>query len=170
MTNFVAKVSQLINCEPADAFNAFVDPDRITRFWLGASSGPLAKDARVTWTFMVPGAVDTIAITEFEPTSLIAFHWSDGSNTRIEFSAHSTGKTQVSVEIHGSAGDDLVEQIVNTTEGFSIVLCDLKTLIESGQSAGLVRAKAELIAASVPGGAAETALLLPSRPAVGEQG
>ena len=154
MTNFVATVSQLIHCEPSDAFSAFVDPDRITQFWLREASGPLTKDARVTWTFMVPGAVDTIAVTEFEPASIIAFNWSDGSNTRIEFSAHSTGKTLVSAEVHGSAGDDLVEQIVNTTEGFSIVLCDLKTLIESGQSAGLVRAKAELMAASVPGGEA----------------
>ncbi len=51
--------------------------------------------------------------------------------------------------IQGSAADDLVEQIVNTTEGFSIVLCDLKTFIESGKSANLVRAKAELISASM---------------------
>ena len=149
MTNYVANVSQLINCQPSDAFGAFVDPNRITQFWLSASSGPLSKNAKVTWTFMVPGAVDTITVTEFEPATLIAFNWSDGSNTRLEFSAHSNGKTKVSVEAHGSAGDDLVEQVVNTTEGFSIVLCDLKTLIESGQSANLVRAKAELIAASM---------------------
>ena len=37
---------------------------------------------------------------------------------------------------------------MNATEGFSIVLCDLKTFLESGKSANLVRAKAELIAAS----------------------
>ena len=149
MTNFVAKASQLINCQPREAFDAFVDPERITQFWLSASSGPLSKSAKVTWHFMVPGAVDTITVTEFEPAALIAFNWSDGSNTRLEFSAHSSEMTKVSVEAQGSAGDDLVEQIVNTTEGFSIVLCDLKTLIESGKSANLVRAKAELIAASM---------------------
>jgi hypothetical protein len=33
-------------------------------------------------------------------------------------------------------------------EGFAIVLCDLKTLLETGESAGLVRAKAELIIAA----------------------
>lgn len=149
MTNFVAKASQLIKCQPSEAFGAFVDPNRITLFWLSASSGPLSKNAKVTWHFMVPGAVDTITVTEFEPAALIAFNWSDGSNTRLEFSAHSDEMTKVSVEAQGSAGDDLVEQIVNTTEGFSIVLCDLKTLIESGKSANLVRAKAELIAASM---------------------
>jgi hypothetical protein len=37
-------------------------------------------------------------------------------------------------------------QATDTIEGFSIVLCDLKTLLESGRSANLVRDKAELIA------------------------
>ena len=58
MTNFIAKVSQLINCQPKDAFGAFVDPDKITQFWLSASSGPLSKNAKVTWHFMVPGYVN----------------------------------------------------------------------------------------------------------------
>ena len=138
MTKFVAKVSQLINCQPSDAFGAFVNPDRITQFWLSASSGPLSKNGKVTWHFMVPGAVDTLTVIEFEQDAFIALRWSDGSNTRLQFTAHSSEKTKVSVEVEGSAGDDLVEQVVNTTEGFSIVLCDLKTLIETGKSAGLV--------------------------------
>ena len=149
MTKFVAKVSQLVNCQPSDAFAAFVNPDRITQFWLSASSGPLSKNAKVTWHFMVPGAVDTLTVVEFEQDAFIALRWSDGSNTRLQFTAHSSETTKVSVEVEGSAGDDLVEQVVNTTEGFSIVLCDLKTLIETGKSAGLVRAKAALIAASM---------------------
>jgi hypothetical protein len=38
-----------------------------------------------------------------------------------------------------------LEQVVGATEGFTIVLCDLKTLLETGRSANLVRDKAELI-------------------------
>jgi hypothetical protein len=38
-----------------------------------------------------------------------------------------------------------VAQATNNVEGFTIVLCDLKTLLESGRSANLVRDKAELI-------------------------
>jgi uncharacterized protein YndB with AHSA1/START domain len=55
-----AQVSQLIDCTPAAAFDAFVDPDKITQFWLRAASAPLRKGARSTWRFMVPGAVDTV--------------------------------------------------------------------------------------------------------------
>lgn len=39
--------------------------------------------------------------------------------------------------------------VPGATEGFSIVLCDLKTLLESGRSAGLVRDKARLIAQAI---------------------
>ena len=39
----------------------------------------------------------------------------------------------------------MVAQAANLAEGFAIVLCDLKTLLESGRSANLVRDKAELI-------------------------
>lgn len=148
MSMFVATVSQLIDCQPSAAFAAFADAGSITQFWLSASSGSLSKDARVTWTFMVPGAADTITVTDFEVGRLIAFKWSDGSSTRLVFATQANGKTKVSVEVQVVAGDDLIEQVMNTTEGFAIVLCDLKTFIESGQSAGLVRAKAELIEAS----------------------
>ena len=49
----------------------------------------------------------------------------------------------------GFAGPDLLAQATDTIEGFSIVLCDLKTLLETGRSANLVRDKAELIARSM---------------------
>ena len=42
---------------------------------------------------------------------------------------------------------DQVEAALNSTEGFAIVLSDLKTLLEQGKSAGLTKAKARLIEA-----------------------
>ena len=40
-----------------------------------------------------------------------------------------------------------VSEAVSTTEGFAIVLCDLKSLLETGRSGRMVRDKAVLIAA-----------------------
>lgn len=148
MKNLVAKVSQLIECRPADAFEAFADPARITQFWLNSASAPLSAGAKVTWQFMVPGAADTLTVDAFEPPGLIALTWSDGSRVSLRFEEHAPGKTRVLAESSGFVGDDAVGQALTTTEGFTIVLCDLKTFLESGRSANLVRAKAELIAAS----------------------
>ncbi|MDI1274172.1 hypothetical protein [Polaromonas sp.] len=58
------------------------------------------------------------------------------------FKPQGAGATVVSVVASGFME---AAEAVGATEGFSIVLCDLKTLLESGISANLVRDKAELI-------------------------
>ena len=138
-------------------FDAFVTPERLTQFWLARASGPLAKDAKVEWHFMVPGAIASVAVTAFEPPRHLAFDW-PGMHVEMRFDHYvqdgngdDAAATRVAVHVTGFAGDDAVEQAVGTTEGFTTVLCDLKTLLESGRSAGLVRDKAALIMASGEG-------------------
>lgn len=147
MSKPVAQATMLVRRPPAEVFDAFVDPAKLTRFWLDAASAPLAAGARVEWRFMVPGAVDTLTVTAFEPPRHLAFDWSDGTSVDLRFTGHGQDATRVAVEMRGFSGDDAVAQVVNATEGFSIVLCDLKTWLESGRSANLVRDKAALIAA-----------------------
>jgi hypothetical protein len=55
--------------------------------------------------------------------------------------------TRLAVAVGGLDPGDLLTQATNVIEGFSIVFCDLKTLLESGASANLVRDKAVLIEA-----------------------
>jgi hypothetical protein len=69
-------------------------------------------------------------------------------HVRLDFRERKPAVTQVAVQVTGFSSDADVAGIVGATEGFSIVLCDLKTLLETGRSANLVRDKAELIAAS----------------------
>ena len=149
MTHLVAKATMLIRCSVAEAFDAFVDPQKITQFWLHRTSGPLAEAAKVSWNFMVPGATETVTVTEFHDQHRIRFEWSDGVKVAIAFQEHGHGAVRVSVEAAGFNAENGIHQIVNATEGFSIVLCDLKTLLENGRSANLVRDKAALIAAAL---------------------
>ncbi len=93
---------------------------------------------------MVPGAEDTVAVTEFETPHRLAFDWSDGIHVEMNFKAQGANAAVASVV---ASGFKKAEEAIGATEGFSIVLCDLKTLLESGASANLVRDKAELIAA-----------------------
>ena len=147
MTQHIARVAIPIRRPVSDVFNSFVDPSIITRFWLQSTSGPLARSATVEWHFMVPGAVEKVTVHEFEDKRRIAFGWSDGVNVAMNFSETGPDSTLLSVEASGFAEDD-IEAVVGATEGFCIVLCDLKTLLESGRSANLVRDKALLISES----------------------
>jgi uncharacterized protein YndB with AHSA1/START domain len=156
MTDDAAKATMLIRCSVAEAFDAFINPQKITQFWLDATSGPLADGARVSWSFMVPGATETVTVTEFQAQRRVAFEWSDGIKVAIDFERHAQEGVRVSVAATGFDTDQGVAEIVAATEGFSIVLCDLKTLLESGRSAHLVRDKAALIAASRSDARADT--------------
>jgi len=139
----------LIRNPVADVFNAFVDPGTITKFWLESATGPLVKGARVVWRFMVPGAEETVIVTALEDQQRIAFDWSNGMGVTLTFAKKGDRATRVAVEVTGFHGSEAEDQVVTTTEGFSIVLCDLKTLLETGHSANLVKDKAELIAQSL---------------------
>ena len=118
------------------------------RFWLDAASGPLAPGAVVDWRFKVPGISERVTVTGFDRPRHLAFRFSDGLDVAIDLVSHGDA-TRVAVTCAGFAEQDLLAQATGTIEGFSIVLCDLKTLLETGRSANLVRDKAELIARSM---------------------
>lgn len=151
-----AKCSMLINVPVDTVFRAFVDPQTITRFWLESTTGPLAEGARVTWRFLVPGATDTVTVTAFEDRKHIGFDWSDGTGVDMRFDAHGEKVTKLAIEATGFRGEGGEASAIGATEGFAIVLCDLKTLLETGRSAGLVRDKARLIEADCVASAGTT--------------
>ena len=52
----VVEVDMLVRRPASEVWEAFVEPDRICRFWLGRSTGRLEDGASVRWTFKVAGA------------------------------------------------------------------------------------------------------------------
>jgi uncharacterized protein YndB with AHSA1/START domain len=148
MTDVIATTKMLIRKPVEDVFNAFVNPRTIEKFWLRSASGPLAKNAIVEWEFMVEGAHETVTVTEFVSNTIIAFKWSDGIAVKMTFKQFETSTTLFSVEATGFNGPDAASLAVNATEGFTIVACDLKSLLETGQSGNMVRDKAFLISAN----------------------
>ena len=143
-----ARVSVLIEAPAADIYRAFMEPAWLTRFWLSDASGPLAEGGAVRWAFMVKGAADEVTATHLETDRRIAWRWSDGSTVAVTLETFGSGTAVTIVNADFPGGhDDQVEAALNSTEGFAIVLCDLKTLLKQGRSAGLVRAKARLIKA-----------------------
>ena len=146
MNRHTVTTSQLIRRGPAEIFDAFVNPDSLCRFWLDSASEPLAPGASVEWSFKVPGVRDTVTVTGFDRPRRLAFRFSAGTEVDIGFEFHDGDATRVGVVVTGFDHSDLLAEAAATAEGFAIVLCDLKILLETGRSANLVRDKAELIA------------------------
>ena len=139
-----AKLSMPIRSSPASVYEAFVDPRQISRFWLKRSADRLERGIGVTWEFMVPGAVETTTASTLVPGERIRFRWSDGVKVDIAIEKVTRGSSIVRIV---SGPFSSTAKAVDATEGFCIVLCDLKLFLESGTSPGLVRAKARLISA-----------------------
>jgi uncharacterized protein YndB with AHSA1/START domain len=142
-------VSLLVRRPTKDVFEAVVDPGKIAQYWISRSSGPLEPHATVHWEFKVPGAEVDTTVTRFERNRALEFVWSDGTRVSWRFEEHESGGTVVDIAIAGFSGEqgEVVEAALDATQGFTIVLCDLKTYLESGVSARLCHDKAVLIAA-----------------------
>lgn len=148
MAKLLAKVKTLIRRPVAEVFDAFVDPDKITRFWLRHASGPLRPGEPIEWAFMVPGAKERVSVAHWTENERIEFRWLDGRlDVDIRFARGvDTDTAVISVEVRGfEDGPDGIPMVINATEGFSLVLSDLKVLMETGRSPNLVADKAALI-------------------------
>jgi uncharacterized protein YndB with AHSA1/START domain len=141
-----ARVTMFIHAPPDEVYSAFVDPIKLVKFWLAEASAPLQMNEAVHWTFLVPGAEIHTTATIMEPGKRLAWRWSDGTKVNIDFDPLDGG-TAVTLVNGGFPQKDkeLVDAALNATEGFAFVLADLKTLLESGTSAGISKAKAKLI-------------------------
>jgi len=143
----VARSTLVIRASSSAIFQAFVQPAWLKKFWLKTASGPLVEGQTVHWAFLVPGAKEDVTVRKLIENERIAFDWSDGIRVDIRIAQWGRGIARVGIEATGFRGRDAAKQAINATEGFTIVLCDLKCLLESGKSPGLVRDKARLIAA-----------------------
>jgi uncharacterized protein YndB with AHSA1/START domain len=148
MNKAKVQVEMLIRKPVGDVFDAFVNPGTLAKFWLNHASAPLARNARVEWEFMVPGVRDTLTVTEFVSNRVLAWTWSDFSITKLEFHEQDGSSTRLAVTASGFSGPDMEAMLVNNAEGYTIVLCDLKCLLETGRSGNMVRDKAALITAA----------------------
>ncbi len=145
MSPAVVHASQLIRRGSQEIFDAFVNPEMLCRFWLDGASGPLAPEAEVEWRFKVPGVTDRVVVTRFDRPRRLGLRFSDGTEADITLEFLGGDITRVAVACSGLPEDNLLSTATDNVEGFSIVLCDLKVLLETGRPANLVRDKAELI-------------------------
>jgi uncharacterized protein YndB with AHSA1/START domain len=121
-------VDLLVRRPPAEVYAAFADPDRIRRFWLASSSGPLETGASVHWVFKVKGAETDVEVHEARPDDLLDLRWDDGQPLRIELEDRGEA-TLVTVRV-GEV--DRASTAADLASGFTLVLASLKLWLERG--------------------------------------
>lgn len=131
----VMKTGMLIRRPVADVFEAFVNPDITTQFWFTKSSGRLEPGAQVEWSWEMYNASALVTVKAVEPDRRIAIEWPGYSGlTSVGwlFTPHTNDTTFVRISETGfrGSGDELLKQVADSTQGFSLVLAGLKALLE----------------------------------------
>ena len=133
----------MLNRKPvAEVFAAFVDPAITANFWFTTGSGRLEPGARVQWEWEMYGASAEVDVLEMEAERRILVAWpGEHGPTTVEWRFTPLGGgTFVSITNSGFAGDvdQMVQQAIDATEGFTLVLAGLKAYLEHGVRLGLV--------------------------------
>ena len=139
----ITDTGMLIRKPPADVFEAFADPALTTQFWFTKSSGRLEPGKQVKWEWEMYGHSVPVTAKVLEQGKRIVIEWAGYSGpTLVEwtFAPYAGGATFVSITERGftGTGDELVKQVTDSTQGFSLVLAGLKAFLEHGIRLNLV--------------------------------
>lgn len=140
----VAKIELLIRRPVADVFDAFVNPDVITKFWFNRTSGPLVAQKAVTWYWDLYGASTKVRVLALEQDHRIYIEWDVDSDSpsRVEwkFEDRADDGTYVSVVNSGfnRDADDVIDRVADSASGFALVLAAAKAYLEHGIALNIV--------------------------------
>ncbi len=138
----VVKAEMLIRRPVEEVFEAFIDPAITSRFWFTKGSGKLETGKRIQWDWEMYGASADVDVLEIEENKRILIEF--GTTVEWIFTSRAENETFVTITNTGfqGDGDDIVRQAIDSTEGFTIVLCGLKAFLEHGIVLNLVADKA----------------------------
>jgi uncharacterized protein YndB with AHSA1/START domain len=137
------KTGMLIRKPVAEVFEAFVNPDITTNFWFTKGSGRLDAGKDVRWEWEMYDVSIPVTVKDIEPNKRILIEWPGYSGpTTVEwtFEDRGDGTTFVTITESGFVGDgdELVKQVADSTQGFTLVLAGLKALLEHDVKLNLV--------------------------------
>ena len=137
------KTGMLIRKPVAQVFEAFINPDITTRFWFTRSSGRLETGKQVQWHWEMYDVSAPVTVKAIERNKRIVIEWpGQTGRTTVEwtFAPQDDGTTFVSITETGFTGecDELVKQVADSTQGFSLVLAGAKALLEHDVELNLV--------------------------------
>ncbi|MGE8380456.1 MAG: SRPBCC family protein, partial [Sphingobacterium sp.] len=129
-----AKAEMFIRKDVAEVFQAMVDPAITTKIWFTKSSGKLEKGKNIEWEWKMYNHKVNVEVLEIIENQKIIFNWGNYDRPSIvewEFRAIEGG-TFVSVtnEIEHDTPEKLIAEVRDSTEGFTLVLANLKAYLE----------------------------------------
>jgi uncharacterized protein YndB with AHSA1/START domain len=143
--NMKGSECQMLIRRPADkVFEAFIDPEITKNFWFTYGSDKLEVGKKVVWKWEMYDVSTTVIVKEIIPGKKIVIEWDEPSTTvDFDFKTLSDGSTYVTIKHFGfhKTGDELMDEIKDSTGGFTTVLDGLKAYLEHNIKLNLIADK-----------------------------
>ena len=143
--DITAKAQTLVRRPREDVFNAFIDPQIMSKFWFVRKDQGLREGDTVIWYVGdAPEAFEIeVRVKSIKQPSRITIEWGHGGQfTTVNWAleAQSSDVTRLVIEERGFKGshDEIVSQALDSTCGFNQVVIALKALLEHDATINVV--------------------------------
>lgn len=128
-----AKASIQILKPIEEVFDAIVNPDHLTLYFISKSSGVMRSGAEVSWEFGdFPGPFP-VKVVSVQTNELISFVWDPETQVDIRLKSNGPDKTIVNIaEGAKELNDENLQWLISNTGGWSNFLDCLKAYLEHG--------------------------------------
>ena len=138
-----SNTGMLIRKPVAKVFEAFIDPDITTKFWFTKSNGKLEVSQSIQWEWEMYNVSAQVTAKTIEPNKRIVIEWPGYNGSTVvtwQFAPQSDDTTYVTIKETGfiGNGDEIVQQVADSTQGFTLVLAGLKAFLEHNIQLNLV--------------------------------
>jgi uncharacterized protein YndB with AHSA1/START domain len=119
-----------------EVFDAIVNPNKLSNFFISRASGPLKKGESVTWFFDDIGGQVSVMPNIVNKNELITFQWSaSGIKAQVEmvFKAIDSNSTSITITEKSFPFDETgVSKALQQTQGWTDFICSMKAFLYCG--------------------------------------
>jgi uncharacterized protein YndB with AHSA1/START domain len=143
MENNFALAEMRIRKPVNEVFNAFINPATTSKFWFTKGSAKLIEGTNVDWTWEMYNHTTTVLVKKVVNNQQIIIEWGNDENrstvtwTFKEIDAKNTFVSIKNFDFKGNT-DQIINQVRDSTEGFTLVLAGLKAFLEHNIQLNLV--------------------------------
>lgn len=121
----------------SEVFEAIVDPEKMSHYFISKSTGRMEEGAVLQWNFPEMEMSFPIEVKKILPNRLVSYTWGspDGSETLVEIRLKAVSDNITFVEItegEKAPSQESIEWLQRNTEGWANFLACLKAYLEYG--------------------------------------
>ena len=135
--NTIKAKAQMGILKPAnEIFDAIIDPDKMTKYFISTSTGKMESGKTLTWTWEDFEGEHEVKVGKIEKDKTVSFEWNgSGVNSVVVITLEAKGENKTLVKVTESewpADYKGANQCMGQVEGWTHFLCCLKAYLEYG--------------------------------------